>query len=244
VAGYLDYVLEPTETPTPWGRVHALTCGEPSLGDLVVVPGLGVSAYLRASVEHAAVSGYRTWLPDPPGFGHSGDPTRALGIPDIATVVEHWLRERELGPVTLVGHSCGTQIAAHVAARAPDLVERLLLGSPTIDPRYRSWPKALARWRRDGQLEPRSLTRSQVPEWRRAGPFRLLHLFRSMLADNLDRTLARVTCPVTVVRGARDPLCTSAWARRLGDEYLEVDGLPHAFPYQAPEVWVDSLVRL
>ncbi|GAB3893444.1 hypothetical protein GCM10029964_070230 [Kibdelosporangium lantanae] len=263
-------MLKSTETPSPWGRIHALTSGEPALGDLVVVPGLGVSAYLRASVERAAASGYRAWLPDPPGFGHSGDPARAvggepgwalgdgagqapgsgagwapvggagraLGVVDIAAVVEYWLREWALGPVTVVGHSCGTQVAAHVAARAPDLVSRLVLGSPTVDPAYRSWPRAVGRWRRDGRLEPRGLTRSQVPEWRRAGPWRLLRLFRSMLADSLERTLARVTCPVTVVRGGRDPLCTRAWARGLGDRYVEVAGVPHAFPYQVPEVWV------
>lgn len=134
-----------------------MTCGEPRHGDLVVVPGLGVSAYLRASVEHAGASGYRTWL--------------------------------------------------------PDLVNRVVLGSPTIDPKFRSWPKALVRWRRDGRLEPESLGRSQVPEWRRAGAWRLLHLVRSMLADNLDRTLARVTCPVMVVRGGRAIPCTSSATR-------------------------------
>lgn len=228
-------------TPTPWGRVHALVEGTPDRGDLVVVPGLGVSAYLRASVAHAAAAGYRAWLPDPPGFGDSGDPTQRLGVPEIADALVHWLHKRELASVTLVGHSCGTQVAAHVAVRTE--VERLLLGSPTVDPRYRSWPKALLRWRRDGQLEPQSLTQTQLPEWRRAGPVRLLRLFRSMLADDLEDTLRHVTCPVTVIRGERDPLCTREWARALGDEFVEVAGLPHAFPYQKPSVWVDSMAE-
>nr|CEL17370.1 Hydrolase, alpha/beta hydrolase fold family [Kibdelosporangium sp. MJ126-NF4]CTQ91403.1 Hydrolase, alpha/beta hydrolase fold family [Kibdelosporangium sp. MJ126-NF4] len=208
-----------------------------------MLPGLGVSAYLRSSVAHAAAAGYRGWLPDPPGFGHSEDPRRRLGVAEIAEVMAQWLVRRDVGAVTLVGHSCGTQVAAHVAARAPDLVNRLLLGSPTIDPRYRSWPKAVLRWRRDGRLEPRSLVRTQSPEWRRAGPLRLFSLTRSMLADDLEATVSQLTCPITVIRGQRDPLCTSEWAERLArpGQVVELPGMPHAFPYQAPQVWVDVL---
>src|SRR2546423_9338224 len=165
--------LRATETPTPWGTVHALVGGTPDRGELGVIPGLGGSAYLRHSVACAAAAGYRAWLPDPPGFGHSGNPSRRLGVPEIATVIIDWLQRKELRSIELAGHSCGTQIAAQVAARAPQLVDRLLLGSPTVDPRYRAWPKALLQWRRDGRLEPRSLVRTQWPEWRRAGPFRL-----------------------------------------------------------------------
>jgi pimeloyl-ACP methyl ester carboxylesterase len=238
-----DVRLHPTWTQTPWGTVHALVGGAPERGELVVVPGLGVSAYLRQSVASATAAGYRAWLPDPPGFGASGNPVRGLGVPDIAAVIAHWWRCQELPVTTLVGHSCGTQIAAHVAALAPEIVDRLVLGSPTLDPQYRSWPKALLQWRRDGRLEPRSLVRTQRPEWRRAGPFRLLRLARSMLADDLETTLSQVSCPVTIIRGERDPLCTSEWAHRLaqGGSLVEVPGLPHAFPYQAPEVWIDAL---
>jgi pimeloyl-ACP methyl ester carboxylesterase len=66
-----------------------------------------------------------------------------------------------------------------------------------------------------------------------------------MLADDLETTLRRVTCPVTVIRGERDPLCTEAWARRLATgsdrDFVEVYGMPHAFPYQAPTAFLDAL---
>ncbi|MCE7010846.1 alpha/beta hydrolase [Kibdelosporangium philippinense] len=234
-------MLEPLATATSWGRVHALVGGTPDRGDLVVAPGLGVSAYLRESVAHAAACGYRAWLPDPPGFGHSDNPPHRLGVRDVAEVFGQWLRHRELRDITLVGHSSGTQVAAHMAADAPELVARLVLGSPTIDPKYLPWPKAVLQWRRDGQLEPKSLVRTQVPEWRRAGPLRLLRLALSVFADDLEASVRRVTCPVTVVRGERDPLCTREWARRLSSDVVELPGLPHAFPYQAPSVWVDVM---
>jgi pimeloyl-ACP methyl ester carboxylesterase len=235
--------LRPSRTPTPWGEIHALVGGVPERGDMVVVPGLAVSAYLRPSVACAASAGYRAWLPDPPGFGHSGDPPRRLAVQDAAEAISQWMRSRELRAITLVGHSSGTQVAAHIAARVPDLVDRLVLGSPTVDPRYRSWLKAVSQWRRDGRLEPPSLVRTQRPEWRRAGPARLLRMIRSMLRDDLETTLTRVRCSRLIIRGEQDPLCTREWAGRLakGHVLVEIPQLPHAFPYQAPTVWIDAL---
>jgi pimeloyl-ACP methyl ester carboxylesterase len=120
-----------------------------------------------------------------------------------------------------------------------------VLGSPTLDPRYRPWPKAVVRWLRDNRREPGSLARTQRPEWRRAGSARLFRLARSMLADDLEASLSRVRCPVVVVRAERDPISTPAWARRLavGEDrrLVEIPGLAHAFPYQAPAVFADVL---
>ncbi|MBP2326634.1 pimeloyl-ACP methyl ester carboxylesterase [Kibdelosporangium banguiense] len=232
-------------TATPWGAVHALVAGVPDKGDVVVVPGLGVSVYLRQSVCSLGAAGFRAWLADPPGFGDSGDPPHPLDIGEIAAVFAHWLRDRDLEQVTLIGHSCGTQIAARVAAAEPDLVQRLVLGSPTVDPRYRSWPKALLRWVRDGRLEPKSLTRTQQPEWRRAGAARLFRLTRSMLADDLETSLSHVTCPVVVARAEHDPISTPEWAQRLAQgedrNLVKIPGLAHAFPYQAPGAFADVL---
>jgi pimeloyl-ACP methyl ester carboxylesterase len=230
-------------TATPWGTTHAMVGGAPEAADLVMVPGLAVSVYLRASVSALAAAGYRAWLVDPPGFGESGAAVRRLGVPGIASAVEHWLRERGLRRVVLAGHSSGTQVAAHVAARAPDLVERLVLASPTLDPHYRSWFKAVPRWQQDGRREPKSLVRTQLPEWRRAGALSLLTLVRSVLNDDIENTLRRVTCPVLVIRGERDPLCTPEWVRQLarGHDLVELPGLPHAFPYQAPTAFADAL---
>ncbi|MEV6611779.1 alpha/beta hydrolase [Kutzneria sp. NPDC051319] len=194
--------------------------------DVVVVPGLAVSRYLEPTVRCIEATGSRCELVRLPTEGPP------VGIPEYAAVVTERIQRRE---VVLVGHSSGTQVAAAVARETP--VTRLILGSPTVDPAYRSVPKVVARWLVDGAREPGSLGRQEFPEWRQAGFRRIWVLLRSMLRHPLEDMVAEVRCPVVVVRGERDPLCTPAWVAELGrgGKVLTLSGLPHAFPYLDPE---------
>jgi pimeloyl-ACP methyl ester carboxylesterase len=191
----------------------------------VVVPGLAVSRYLEPTVRCVEAAGFRCDLVRLPT---SGPP---VGIPEYARLVADRVRGRD---VVLVGHSSGTQVAAAAAREVP--VTRLVLGSPTVDPAYRSVPRVVARWFVDGTREPASLGREEFPEWGKAGLRRIVVLLRSMLRHPLEDLLAGVTCPVTVVRGERDPLCTPGWTAELarGRELVTLPGLPHAFPYLDP----------
>jgi pimeloyl-ACP methyl ester carboxylesterase len=198
----------------------------PAPPDVVIVPGLAVSRYLEPTVRCVEQAGAYCELVRLPTTGPP------LTVPRYAELVAGRVRGRE---VVLVGHSSGTQVAAMVAREVP--VTRLVLGSPTIDPAYRSVPRVVARWLIDGTREPSSLGRQEFPEWRQAGLRRIRVLLRSMLRHPLEDLVTGVTCPVTVVRGERDPMCTPAWAASLGDALVTVPGLPHAFPYQVPDVF-------
>ncbi|MFC0542359.1 alpha/beta fold hydrolase [Kutzneria chonburiensis] len=196
--------------------------------DVVVVPGLAVSRYLEPTVRRIEATGAGCEMVRLPT---SGPP---VGIPEYAALVADLVRDRE---VILVGHSSGTQVAAMAARRAP--VARLVLGSPTIDPAYRSVPRVVARWLIDGRREPSSLGRVQFPEWRKAGMRRIAVLLRSMLRYPLEDLLADVSCPLVTVRGGRDPLCTSEWVSGLGGVAVTLPGLPHAFPYLDPDAFAN-----
>lgn len=87
--------------------------------------------------------------PDLPGFGESG-PMRAGGpeqggarqhrhdVAGYGQVVAHLIsRLPGAGAVVLLGHSFGSVIAAHVAARCPELVRRLVLINPIATPALR-----------------------------------------------------------------------------------------------------------
>ncbi len=64
---------------------------------------------------------------DLPGFGQTPLPDRAWGARDYATMVGGFIRQRELAPVVVVGHSHGGRTAIALAAREPELIRKLVL---------------------------------------------------------------------------------------------------------------------
>jgi pimeloyl-ACP methyl ester carboxylesterase len=134
----------------------------------------------------------------------------------LGEAVAGWLTGLD-GSAVLVGHSVGTQIAAHTAGTAPERVAMLVLQGPTVDPAYRTSGRLLGRWLLDGRREPLQLARSQVPEWWELGPRRLRGLVRACLDDDLAATLADLGdgVPTRVVLGERDRLCRPSWAAAL-----------------------------
>jgi pimeloyl-ACP methyl ester carboxylesterase len=116
-----------------------------------------------------------------------------------------------------------------------------MLASPTIDPAVRPFRRLAVRFVQDGRIEPPGLTRTHVPEWRRAGPRRLVHLVRATLRHDIEGPLRRLTVSLLVLRGADDVLSTPDWARRLvatapDGRYAELPGA-HGFPWLDPGSW-------
>jgi pimeloyl-ACP methyl ester carboxylesterase len=226
----------------PLGRMRSRTVGRGGEGvpEVVVVMGMAVADYLMPAV--AALGAWtRAHLVELPGFAGSGDPPHELSVAEHGEAVAGWLDATELGPVALVGHSSGTQVAAHAAARRPERVCALVLASPTVDPVARSWLRLFVRWRLDGRREPPGLTESHRREWRRAGARRLLHLVRTHLHDDIETTLGDVRAPALVLRGRDDRLLTRGWAQRLAEgtpagRLLELPGA-HTFPWLDPQAW-------
>jgi pimeloyl-ACP methyl ester carboxylesterase len=233
----------------PLGRMRSRTVGCPCDGvpEAVVVMGMAVADYLMPAVA-ALGSWTRAHLVELPGFAGSGEPPRELSVDEHGDAVAHWLDAAGLDPVVLIGHSSGSQVAARAAARRPDATAALVLASPTVDPAARSWLRLFVRWRLDGRHEPPGLTESHVPEWRRAGPRRLVYLVRAHLRDDLEESLAAVTAPVLILRGREDRLLTRGWAGRLAERtepgmVVELPGA-HTFPWLDPEAWSEPVRRL
>ena len=215
--------------------------------EVVVVQGLGVADYLLPAL--AELGGWtRAHLVELPGFAGSGEPPHELGVQEFAACVDDWLTARGLRRVILVGHSSGTQIAARAAAGS-SRVAALVLASPTVDPAARGWARLILRWRLNSHREPPGLGAAHRPEWRRAGPRRLLHAVRVHLADSLDASIGQLRLPLLVIRGRNDLISTAPWARRLSESagedgtYVEVDGA-HTFPWLDPGSWSPPIRRL
>ena len=115
----------------------------------VFLHGLGSSsiATFPEIAAHPALAASRSILIDLPGFGYSSARAQALGgmaggrldawsfsVEDQAQVVVQVLAQLGISRVQLVGHSMGGSIAIALAATRPDLVARLVVAEPNLDP--------------------------------------------------------------------------------------------------------------
>lgn len=205
--------------------------------DVVLVPGLAVSRYLRPAQELLA-AGARVHLIEYPGTADAPDVSGTPALRDDAAALSRWLRDRLGRPALLVGHSYGTQVAARAAAADDGCVNGLLLASPTLDPKYRALRKVVPALLADGRTHSAELVATNRPQQRRAGLARLFAMATSMLADAPERWLAQVAAPVTVLMGSNDALGTQTWGRQLanrqGDRFVPVAGGRHTFPFDQP----------
>src|ERR1700747_1486451 len=100
---------------------------------IVMLHGLGgTSNSFQAMVP--ALAGFRVVRPDLPGAGRSPTPQQKITVELLGEAVAHAAGHLGVGRAHVVGHSFGTLIAQHVAARHPDRVASLTLFGPILEP--------------------------------------------------------------------------------------------------------------
>lgn len=70
---------------------------------------------------------FRTVAVDLPGHGESAPLSTGARLADFVSWCANFIRETDIGPVSVAGHSMGAMIAGGLAASAPDLVARVAL---------------------------------------------------------------------------------------------------------------------
>ena len=194
---------------------------------VLVVPGLAVHGYVELPVQHLRDNGHDARLLWPPTWRGVEQDLERYGRKLAADI------DRDGAPVdVLIGLSIGTQ-AATVAASMTELVRRLVLVSPTIDPAYRSMIKqALVFVRGDSHDKDGAL--SHLPDWSRAGIRRILRGFASAIALHIEDILPQVGADVTIIHTEYDPLTTHAYASRLAEtaaaKLVLMPGVSHSWP--------------
>lgn len=110
-------------------RIHYYALGPADGPVAVLVHGLGGRSEDWAKLApHLAKAGYRVYLPDLPGHGHSEWPQNfSYSVSDQASVVVGFLDVLGLKQVDLGGWSMGGWIVQIVAVRHPDRVRRLMV---------------------------------------------------------------------------------------------------------------------
>lgn len=226
-------------TPAGGALVHARwlrPAGRPD-GPVVMIHGLGVSAASLGPLAERLAERHPVLVCDLPGFGR----TRADEVwptARVAAAVPELLDGRGLGRVTLVGHSWGCHVAAMVAARHPGRIARLVLLSPAFDG-LGGAAGQVVRLAVDAPMERPSLVLGGARDYLRAGPGRVVRTLREASSLALGDLVAGVGAPVLIVRGGRDPLTTSRWARRLAGRARDarvaaIPGAAHGLGHDAP----------
>jgi len=83
--------------------------------------------FFRPQMEFARL-GFRVIVPDLPGHGLDRRPHTELQIADLSAALEHFLKERDLRDVTLVGWSMGATVAFdYIARRGTERIASLIV---------------------------------------------------------------------------------------------------------------------
>lgn len=214
----------------------------------VLLHGIGMShhTFTRLAAElrgHGRVIAF-----DLAGFGANRPPRRRVGIADHARFVEQALAERGVSGAVVVGHSMGSQVAVELAARAPQLVEAVVLIGPVVDPERPGAVRQGLALARDTVAEPIGVDLLVLADYIRGGIRWYLRQLPEMLHYPIQRRLAAVTRPVLVVRGHDDPVGTRDWCERLlshaaDGRLLELPASRHVVPRTEPEALARGILR-
>jgi len=206
--------------------------------NFVMVHGLGVSStYFEPLAEHLADVG-TVWLVDLPGYGASPKPHRDVPLRDHAHTLGATLDAAGIENPVLIGHSWGCQVVTQLADQRPDLSDRLVLLSPTINPARRSAFQQLLDLMHDFWLEPPRADAFGLYSYFLTGRVRYyLAQVPHMIADEVEGRLDRIRTPTLVVNGERDPIVPHDWAQQvatlLENGRLEVVPGAHVIMYTA-----------
>jgi len=118
-------------------RLYTETHGQ-GAQTLVFVPGLGGTTRYWASRLHPLQDHYRIVLVDLLGFGQSPKPWSRYSVERHVAALHTTLRQ--LGPISLVGHSLGALLTLAYAAQHPDLIRNVaVLGMPYFGSQHNAY---------------------------------------------------------------------------------------------------------
>ena len=183
-----------------------------------------------------------------PGIGASPPIDVPTDIAAMADIVAAWLRATDRAPTTLVGNSMGCQVVIDVAIRHPALVDRLVLIGPTVDRHRRGLLRQAGLLLLDATRERPSLVATALSDAALTARRATFSYIRAALRHRPEQRLPLVRVPVTIVRGARDPMVGQAWVEELAagapDTSLVVlpdaaHGAHHGRPHRIADLLVD-----
>jgi 2-hydroxy-6-oxonona-2,4-dienedioate hydrolase len=217
------------------GLVQALP-GPP----VVLVHGLNIGGRYLLPLAKALTPFAPVFVPDLPGFGLSSKCWPPLSLSGLALVLHEFTTALGINKAQFVGNSFGCQIIVQLAICFPEVVDRVVLQSPTMEPRVRNPLIAGLRWLRNSIMEPSELGRLTLRENLATGPIRAAYTFFEALKDRPEEKLSKIVAPTLVIWGDRDAIVSRSWVERvtelLRNGRLKVlPGVTHTANFVAPK---------
>jgi pimeloyl-ACP methyl ester carboxylesterase len=206
---------------------------------------------------------YRVIAPSHPGFGHSSLPDWMDSIDDIAHVHLELMDRLGLRRVKMIGCSIGGWIAAELATKTPDRIEKLVLVGPEgvktgrrdqldIPDIFALPQEEMARLRfhdpAKAKIDLAKLSPEQLRIMARNNESLALLVWEPYMHNpKLAHRLHRLTMPVLMMRGASDGLVSAEYLARYAKlvpqariETIEAAG--HLPQLEQPEAFVQKIV--
>jgi pimeloyl-ACP methyl ester carboxylesterase len=213
---------------------------------LILVHGLGGSSRWWARNMPALARSFRVHAVDLPGFGRSRG--QRFMLREAAGLLVRWMGQLGLDRASLVGHSMGGFIAAHVAAQFPARVERLVLvdaAALPLGPFCLRQALGMVRGLRRMSLAflPIALTDAL-----RAGPVTIGTALRDLCSADITAELARIEAPTLVLWGEHDAVLPVAIGQRLHGylpqaTFRVIAGAGHTPMWERPDVFNQAVTE-
>lgn len=182
---------------------------------IVMVHGLVVSSRYMQPTARLLAPTYRVFTPDLPGSGKSKGFASLPDLAELADILADWMTAVRLPHAHFLGNSVGCQVLIQLALRHSELVQRLILTGPTMDPCARTIPREVVRWLKNVPYEPLALFGIVLRDFLDMGFQRFFATLHESLRDPVELHLPHIAAPTLVVRGTRDMVVPQRWAEEV-----------------------------
>lgn len=200
--------------------------------------GLVVSSRYMQPTARLLAPAYHVLTPDLPGFGKSKGFAHVPDLAELADILADWMAALQLRRANFLGNSVGCQVLIQLALRHPELVRRLILTAPTMDPQARTIPREMVRWLKNVPYEPPSLFAVILRDYLDIGFRRSFKTLLYSLRDPVEQHLPHIRVPALVVRGTRDLVVPQRWAEEVArllpqGQLVVLQGAAHDINYNS-----------
>ncbi len=220
---------------------------------LVILPGWGGSHETWQQFMDIAKNDLNVVCLDLPCFGTEPCPTTVWGVEEYSQFVTQRIKQVTNNPVIVLGHSFGGQIAACVASKHPELVEKLILTGPALFrpkngvrrivfgaiAKVGKWVFKLPMLERFDLVAKKMLYRAaDSPDYGATSGMKR-DIFKKIIRQDLTAELAKIAVPTLIIWGTDDtyvPVADGTRAAQLipGATLRIIQGGKHGLHLQNP----------